>query len=281
MSNDELRHYGILRKSGRYPWGSGGDEYTRSKTFYQIVDGLKAQGIPDVDIAKAVGLSVADLRSTRTIAKEEIIREQTNRAVTLRAKGVSIGAIAADLGIPAPTVRLRLKNSENTKESALRSTANVIRKNVDQHDIVDIGKGTELNIGTSAKMGISPEKLKAAIAVLRDEGYETYTLRTKNVGTNHFTNQQVIVKPGVTFGEAKKMTDRIHTMGEWTENDGLTYFGIHQPLSINSSRLKVNFAEDGGTLQDGVVYVRPGVHDLDMGKNTYAQVRIEIGRAHV
>lgn len=280
MSNDELRHYGILRKSGRYPWGSGGDEYTRSKTFYQIVDGLKAQGIPDVDIAKAVGLSVADLRSTRTIAKEEIIREQTNRAVTLRAKGVSIGAIAADLGIPAPTVRLRLKNSENTKESALRSTANVIRKNVDQHDIVDIGKGTELNIGTSAKMGISPEKLKAAIAVLRDEGYETYTLRTKNVGTNHFTNQQVIVKPGVTFGEAKKMTDRIHTMGEWTENDGLTYFGIHQPLSINSSRLKVNFAEDGGTLQDGVVYVRPGVHDLDMGKNTYAQVRIAVDGTH-
>jgi hypothetical protein len=280
MSNDELRHYGILRKSGRYPWGSGKDEYTRSKTFYQIVDGLKAQGIPDVDIAKAVGLSVADLRSTRTIAKEEIIREQTFRAVALRDKGTSISAIAADLGIPAPTVRLRLKNSEDMKESALRSTANVIRKNVDEHDIVDIGKGTELNVGTASKMGISPEKLKAAIAVLRDEGYETYTLRTKNVGTNHFTNQQVIVKPGVSFGDAKKMTDRIHTMGEWTENDGLTYFGIHPPLSINSNRLKVNFAEDGGTAQDGVVYVRPGVHDLDMGKNTYAQVRIAIDGTH-
>lgn len=280
MSNDELRHYGILRKSGRYPWGSGNDEYTRSKDFYQIVDGLKAKGIPDVDIAKAVGLSVADLRSTRTIAKEEIIREQTNRAVAWRDKGVSIQAIAEHLGIPAPTVRLRLKNSENVKESALRTTANIIRKNVDEHDIVDIGKGTELNIGTSAKMGISPEKLKAAIAVLRDEGYETYTLRTKNVGTNHFTNQQVIVKPGVSFGEAKKMTDRIHTMGEWTENDGLTYFGIHPPLSINSNRLHVKYAEDGGTAQDGVVHVRPGVHDLDMGKNTYAQVRIAIDGTH-
>lgn len=280
MSNDELRHYGILRKSGRYPWGSGKDEYTRSKTFYKIVDGLKAQGIPDVEIAKAVGLSVADLRSTRTIAKEEIIREQTFRAVQLRDKGVSIQAIADELEIPAPTVRLRLKNSENMKESALRSTANVIRKNVDEHDIVDIGKGTALNIGAGEKMGISNEKLKAAVAVLRDEGYETYTLRTKNVGTNHFTNQQVIVKPGVTFGEAKKMTDRIHTMGEWTETEGRTYLGIHPPLSVNSNRLKVNFAEDGGTAQDGVVYVRPGVHDLDMGKNTYAQVRIAIDGTH-
>lgn len=280
MSNDELRHYGILRKSGRYPWGSGGNEYTRSQTFYQIVNGLKAQGLPDVEIAKAVGLSVADLRSTRTIAKEEIVREQTFRAVALRDKGVSIQAIADDLGIPAPTVRLRLKNSENMKESSLRSTANVIRKNVDEHDIVDIGKGTELNIDAAGRMGISKEKLASAIAVLRDEGYETYTLQTKNVGTNHFTNQKVIVKPGTTFGEAKKMTDRIHTMGEWTENDGLTYLGIHPPLSVNSNRLKVNFAEDGGTAQDGVVYVRPGVHDLDMGKNTYAQVRIAIDGTH-
>ena len=280
MSNDELRHYGILRKSGRYPWGSGKDEYARSQQFYQIVNGLKAKGIPDVEIAKAVGLSVADLRSTRTIAKEEIIREQTNRAVALRDKGVSIQAIADDLGIPAPTVRLRLKNSENMKESSLRATANIIRKNVDEHDIVDIGKGTELNIDAAGRMGISKEKLASAIAVLRDEGYETYTLQTKNVGTNHFTNQKVIVKPGTTFGEAKKMTDRIHTMGEWTENDGLTYLGIHPPLSINSSRLKVNFAEDGGTAQDGVVYVRPGVHDLDMGKNTYAQVRIAIDGTH-
>lgn len=280
MSNDELRHYGILRKSGRYPWGSGADEYTRSKDFYQIVNGLKSKGIPDVEIAKAVGLSVADLRSTRTIAKEEIIREQTFRAVQLRDKGVSIQAIADELEIPAPTVRLRLKNSENMKESSLRSTANVIRKNVDEHDIVDIGKGTELNIDAAGRMGISKEKLASAIAVLRDEGYETYTLQTKNVGTNHFTNQKVIVKPGITFGEAKKMTDRIHTMGEWTEDDGLTYFGIHPPLSINSNRLKVNFAEDGGTAQDGVVYVRPGVHDLDMGKNTYAQVRIAIDGTH-
>lgn len=266
--------YGILRKSGRYPWGSGKDEYTRSKDFYTFVDGFKKQGIPDKEIAKAVGLSVADLRATRTIAKEQIVLEQTNQAVRLRDKGTSIQAIADELGIPAPTVRLRLKNSENMKESSLRKTAEVIRKNVDQHDIVDIGKGTELHLQ------ISPERLKAAVAVLRDEGYETYTLQTPQVGTNQFTNQKVIVKPGTTYGEAKKMTDKIHTMGEWTENDGLTYFGIHEPISVSSSRLKVNFAEDGGTAQDGVVYVRPGVKDLDMGKNTYAQVRIAVDGTH-
>lgn len=280
MSNDELMHYGILRKSGRYPWGSGRDEYTRSKMFYQHVDALKAKGIPEKDIAKAVGLSVAELRSTKTIAKEQIVLEETNRAVSLRDKGTSIQAISEQLGIPAPTVRLRLKNSENIKQSSLRATAEMLRKNVDDHDIVDIGKGTELHVDTGTRIGISKEKLAAAVAVLRDEGYETYTLQTPQVGTNQFTNQKVLVKPGVSFGDAKRMTDKIHTIGNWTENEGRTYFGIHEPISIPSRRLKVNFAEDGGTAQDGVIYVRPGVKDLDMGKNTYAQVRIMVDGTH-
>lgn len=268
--------YGILRKSGRYPWGSGEDEYGRSLMFYSLVDGLKSQGVPDTEIAKGFGMSVADLRSTRTIAKEQIVHRQTMEAVKLREKGVSIDEIARRMEIPAPTVRLRLKNSQNIKQSSLRKTAEIIRKNVDEHDIVDIGKGTEFNVLD----GIADTKLKAAIAVLRDEGYETYTLPVKNVGTNHFTNQKVIVKPGVTFGEARKMTDRIHTMGEWTEDNGLTFFGIHEPLNVSSSRLKINFVEDGGGLADGVVYVRPGVKDLDMGKNTYAQVRIAVDGTH-
>ena len=37
---DELEHYGILRKSGRYPWGSGEDPYQRGMTFYKMVDEL-------------------------------------------------------------------------------------------------------------------------------------------------------------------------------------------------------------------------------------------------
>jgi hypothetical protein len=273
-------HYGILRKSGRYPWGSGGDEYARSKMFYQHIDALKAKGVPEREIAKAVGLTVAELRDTKTVAKEEIVREQTNRAVTLRDKGTSIQAIADELGIPAPTVRLRLKNSENLKQSTLRATADMLKKNVDEHDIVDIGKGTELHVDAATGVGISPEKLRASVAVLRDMGYETYTLQTPQVGTNQFTNQKVLVKPGTTYGEAKKMTDRIHTIGDWTEDEGRSYLNVLPPLSINSKRLKVNYAEDGGTAQDGVIYVRPGVKDLDMGKNSYAQVRIMVDNTH-
>lgn len=280
----ELKHYGILRKSGRYPWGSGSTPYQRSMTFYSIVNDLKSKGISEKEIAKILSpgddekdrLTVADLRDTKTIAKEQIVREQTARAVQLRAKGVSIQKISEDLGIPQPTVRLRLKNSENIRQSQLTNTADIIRKNVDEHQIVDIGKGTNLNIATDKKLGVSPEKLRAAVSILREEGYEVYNLPVRNPGTKNFTNQQVIVPPGTGFGNARRMTDKIHTMGEWTENEGKTYFGIHDPMSISSKRVEVKFESP----EDGTVYVRRGVKDLDMGKNVYAQVRIMIDGTH-
>jgi hypothetical protein len=266
----DLMHYGILTKSGRYPWGSGKDAYQRSTDFYAMVTDLKKQGIPEVEIATAMGLTVADLRSTKTIAREQIILDQTTRAVKLKDAGNSLEVISKELGIPKPTVRLRLANSEKIKESSLRNTAEMIRANVDKHGIVDVGKGVDVRIG------IAETKLNAALSVLRDEGYETYTLQTPNVGTRHATNQRVIVPKGTGFGGAKKLTDKIHTMGDYTEDDGATFFGVKTPLNVSSKRMKVVHE----SADDGIVYVRPGVKDLDMGKNTYAQVRIAIDGTH-
>ena len=71
--------------------------------------------LSETEVATAIGLSVADLRSTRTIAKEQIVLEQTRRAEALREKGVSIDAIAKEMGIPKATVNQRLVNSEKIK----------------------------------------------------------------------------------------------------------------------------------------------------------------------
>lgn len=272
----DILQYGTKRHSGRYPWGSGKDAFGRSMDFYAMVNELKKKGIPEKEIAQAMDMSIAELRASKTIAKDTIVQEQTHRAVQLQAKGVSLKEISNQLGLPQPTVRLRLKNADRIQQSTLTNTMDIIRKNVDEHQIVDVGKGTNLNLGVGEKMGISPEKMNAALSALRNEGYETYNLQVRNVGTNHFTNQRVIVPPGTGFGGAKKMVDKIHTMGEWTENDGLTYFGIHTPLNVNSKRIEVKYESP----EDGTVYVRPGVKDLDMGKNTYAQVRIAVDGTH-
>lgn len=289
---DEFKHYGIRMKSGRYPWGSGGDEYQRSKDFYGYIEELrmsplkddpKAKPLVDREIAQLIGegtgdaggYSVADLRDTRTIAKETIVREQVVQANKLRYDkdgniSWSIEAIAQNLGIPAPTVRLRLKTKEEDIKASLSKTADVIRKNVDEYNIVDLG------LGVSQGMGISPERLRAAASLLRDEGYNTYNIPQQQVGSKHTTNQLVMVKPGMTYGDARKMAGDVHTMGEWSDDGGKTFLGIHKPLSVNVQRLEIKYASG----EDGTVYVRPGVADLDMGKNRLAQVRISVNGTH-
>ena len=34
---EHLAHYGILRRSGRYPWGSGGTQTQRNRSFLDII----------------------------------------------------------------------------------------------------------------------------------------------------------------------------------------------------------------------------------------------------
>lgn len=279
LPDDELMHYGILRKSGRYPWGSGKDEYSRSMTFQDMVSNLKGQGVPEKDIAVAMGLdpkefSVTQLRDTITIAKETIVAQETERAVTLRDKQYSIAAISKAMGIPESTVSLRLKKSESAKKATLKATADVLRDHVDKNKILDIGKGNNID------MGISPERYRAAVSLLRDEGYKTYNLQTPQPGSRNLTIQKVLVPPGTTFGEASKMRGQVFTAAKWSENEGITYLGIHEPISLNSKRIKMVFREDGGSDRDGVAFVRPDVPDLSMGKNKYAQVRIAIDGTH-
>ena len=56
MSN-ELAHYGMPRRSGRYPWGSGENGYQRSIGWRGHIQSLKEQGFSDVEIAKAEGIT--------------------------------------------------------------------------------------------------------------------------------------------------------------------------------------------------------------------------------
>ena len=41
--NDFLMHYGVPRRSGRYPWGSGKDPYQRTGGFVDQVKNLKTE----------------------------------------------------------------------------------------------------------------------------------------------------------------------------------------------------------------------------------------------
>ena len=47
--SETLAHYGMPRRSGRYPWGSGEDPYQRSKDFLGRVEEMRKSGFTYTD----------------------------------------------------------------------------------------------------------------------------------------------------------------------------------------------------------------------------------------
>ena len=51
-------------------------------------------------------------------------------------------------------------------------------------------------------------------------------------------------------------------------------------LAWDSSRVAIRYGDEGGLDKDGVMEIRRGVPDLDLGKSHYAQVRILVDGDH-
>lgn len=272
-----LEHYGILRKSGRYPWGSGDNAVERSNTFLSMVDKLRKEGLSPKEIAVGLGLdTTTNLRNVTTIARAEKSAADVSTAVRLKEKGMSNIAIGKQMGIGESSVRALLKASENDKRHVLQATTDIMKKRCDEVKYLDIGVGQELHIPT----GISESKFKAAIASLEDQGYKVHYLKVPQLGTTHETTQKVLTPPGVTYSEVSKNRAQVRGFTDWTEDGGRSWLGIQPPVSIKSSRVAIRYKEDGGAEADGVIYVRPGVKDISLGKSRYAQVRIQVDDSH-
>ena len=49
IAKDILQHTGVLRRSGRYPWGSGEQPFQNVDSFLGHIKGLKDKGMEVVD----------------------------------------------------------------------------------------------------------------------------------------------------------------------------------------------------------------------------------------
>jgi len=98
ISDDMLMHYGVARRSGRYPWGSGDNPYQHSGDFLSRVQSLKKSGMSETDIAKTMGLTTTQLRTQMSLAKDERRAVQVATAKDLREKGYSLNEIADKMG---------------------------------------------------------------------------------------------------------------------------------------------------------------------------------------
>ena len=71
IAEDILMHYGVKRRSGRYPWGSGDSPYQHSGDFLSRVEELKKDGKTDKEIADEFNLSSTEYRISKRVAKNE------------------------------------------------------------------------------------------------------------------------------------------------------------------------------------------------------------------
>lgn len=277
--SDELKHYGILRKSGRYPWGSGKEATTpgrRARTFFEMVNDLESQGLSRAEVARGLGMTTTELRDTVTIANNALRREKQIEAEKLRDKNWSATAIGKHMGLNESSVRDLLNPQTQERAMILENTVNLLRSEVDKGGWVGVGKGSEYYVPG----GISKEKLRAAVSVLKDEGYAEHKVQIDQGGTNNKTTVKVLTPPGTTYKDVVTSKEQIRELVALSDDGGRTNFGILPPMQMNPKRVAVLYKEDGGAKTDGVVYVRPGVEDVSIGGSKYAQVRIDVGGTH-
>jgi DNA-directed RNA polymerase specialized sigma24 family protein len=274
-ATEYLAHYGTPRHSGRYPYGSGEDPHQGSRTFLADVESMKRQGLSEVEIARGLGMTVTELRNTKTVAKNEKKQADISMAQRLKDKGYSNVAIGKRMGIPESSVRSLLAPGEKDKAQILDATATMLKQQVDEKHYLDVGSNTHY------QLNVSDTKLRAAVSKLKDQGYEVHNIKIEQLGTGHQTELKVLARPGTTQKEVwQNRTNVQQIIGTYSEDGGRSFLGLLPPLSVSSKRIGVRYAEQGGTEADGVIYVRPGVHDLSLGGAHYAQVRIAVDGSH-
>lgn len=265
-----VKHYGIKRRSGRYPWGSGKDPYQRGGGFLKQYGKLKEQGMSDVEIAAAWGITTTELRQHRSIANNEQRAADAALAYRLKEKGYSHVAIGERMGINESSVRSLLDPVLLEKANSTAMTATVLKDAVDNKQFIDVGVGTELYLG------VSKVKLNTALAMLKEEGYEVHEIKIPQVGTDRYTTMKVLVPPGTDIKTVHENRDQISMVDSYSEDGGRSFLGLEPPRSLSGDRVLIRYAEEGGIDKDGVIQLRRGVEDLDMGDSSYAQVRVAV-----
>lgn len=273
--NNELVHYGTPRHSGRYPWGSGENPYQHGGgDFRASVKELRDQGLTEVEIAKAFDMSTTQLRQEISLAKAQETAAKQAEARRLKDQGMSNVAIGKQMGINESSVRSLLNDTHVERNKITQNTVDILKKNVDEKDYIDIGTGTEL------MLGVSETRMKNAIRDLENQGYKVQYIKVEQMGTGKTTTIKVLAKGDIPYSEIYKNRDKIGLVEDHSEDGGRTFLGLKPIQSISSKRIEVCYAEDGGTSKDGVIELRRGVDGLDLGGAKYAQVRIGVDGTH-
>ena len=275
MSDKYLEHYGTPRHSGRYPWGSGKNPQ-RNKNFLTRANDLKKQGLTEKEVAEAMGYSTTQYRALYSIAVNEKKKDDIDLVLKLKDKGYSNAAIARETGFPESTVRNYLKPGYQARKDTASRIADILKEQIEERPYLDVGEGVEL------QLGVSREQMKNAEQILIQEGYKKHRVGVRQVtDPSKELNVVVMTKGDVSYAEVRANLEKISSpQGVKFEDYAENLKRMGAPQSISSDRIKIRYSEDGGDEKDGVIEIREGVPDLDIGGSRYAQVRIAVDGTH-
>lgn len=281
----DLIHSGVAhddnppgRGSGRYGYGTGENPYQHQYDFIAQEKKLKAQGIPENMRAKMLLGEKAksiDLRAELTIAKNQIDKGNIQTAMKLYEKTGSYSEVGRLMGKNESSVRTLLKRAVAEKQDRYTNTAEMLKEACKkQGGMIDVSKYSELYLG------VPKHTLDVAVAMLEKEGYLKSYTSYDQLGTNNKTNLVILAEPGLTHKDVYQNRYNIKGVVEFTPDTGKTWWAPEFPESVDSKRIYVRYAEDGGVEKDGVIELRKGVEDISLGGSKYAQVRVAVDGTH-
>lgn len=282
VTEDILVHYGVKRRSGRYPYGSGEDPYQHEGDFVARVKQLKKDGLKETEIATALGYeTTTDLRRAYRQANNELKRLNIDRAKSLRDDGLGASEIGRIMGVNESTVRSWLNETREINLKKAEKTAEILKEELKEKGALDVSSGVE------KELGISKGKLDEALKLLEEEGYVVEGIGVPQVtDPTKRTITKVLHDKTITTRDLYQDTEKIKSVGDYASvDDGGRWYKREYPASIDSSRVKIKYGDEGpegntGSDKDGVIEIRPGVKDLDLGPAHYAQVRILVDGTH-
>ena len=292
VAEEMLMHYGMPRRSGRYPWGSGKDPYQHGTDFLGRVDELRKQNFTwtdpetgkkyagDTAIAKSMGLTTSQFRTEIGLATDERRALQVARAKSLKADGLNTSAIAREMGVNESTVRSWFNAEAEARMNKAKETADFLRAR--SEEFAADGGMIEVGTGAERELRISKEKMNQALYILEREGWHVYSGGFDQVtNPGQRTTQKVLCPPGTEHKEIYDL-ERVHTLKDYISRDGGDTYEkkFNYPESMDSKRMKIRYAEEGGEERDGLVEIRRNVADLSLGESRYSQVRILVDGTH-
>lgn len=280
-----LEHYGTKRHSGRYPWGSGDNPYQHSGDFLSRVEELKKKGLSEKEILETINDSLPDeykmglteFRTARQKAGHDRKALEYDQIRALKDDGLGWKEIGDKLGMSESSVRSKYNNAIGEKASQAEKIAATLKEEVDKKGMIDISEGA------NQVLGVSESKLDEAAYILEAEyGYQRYGVGIRQpTNVRQQTNITVLAKPEFDQKYAYQHQEQIDSLGDYHSDDGgETFTKLQRPSSLDSSRVAIHYGDEGGLDKDGVIEIRRGVPDLDLGKSHYAQVRILVDGDH-